>query len=248
MKSPEEFLSEFCRSSRSSVFAGAQSESLPSLHPDVRKAANHGLAVFPVPEVARLTGRPELLIAEATSDFFRLEELAAEHTPCTWRAVVGSSRLCVVRLDGIQGRAWFAAGHDGLDDCRTLSVVRGETAWALFRWPESLVLRTWAKPLASGVSILTDGGSFPVPPSAGSTWVDPWAEIEPVPYWLREIAFEPPPSGPPGKATNVPWHAARPESSRPFRNFKTPQRSVRSGHPSCDQARWRGGFRVSRRR
>lgn len=247
MKSPEEFLSELCRSSRGSVFSSAPTKSLPSLHPDLRKAANHSLTVFPVPEEARLTGRLEALIREGTSDVSRLEELAAEHSPCTWRAAVVSSRLCVVQLNGMRGLTWFAAKNDGLEHCRTLSVMRGDTAWAVFHWPEGLALRDRANALAPAVRILTDGESFPVPPSGGSTWAS-LSEIEAVPYWLRELAFEPPPCSPPGKAAAAPRRSPRPVSTNSFRHYEVPHRSVRSGHPSCDQAGWSGGFRVSRRR
>jgi len=247
MKSPEEFLSELSRSSRGAVFATARTKPLPSLHPEVWQAANRSLAIFPDPEVARLTGRPEFLIGEATSDISRLEELAAEHPSNNWHAAVGMSRLCVVRIDGMRGRAWFAAQNEGEADCRTLSIMRGATVWATFQWPAPLVLRASASLLSPGVRILSDGDSFPVPPSGGSKWVDPWAEIEAVPYWMREMAFEPPDS-PLGKAVPVPSRSDRPASCRSFKRFETPQFSVRKGHPSCNHAGWRGGFRVSRRR
>lgn len=247
MISPEDFLSELCRTSRGEDFASARTQPHSGLHADVRQAANLGLAVFPVPEVARLTRRPESLIAEATSDICRLEELASEYPSCSWRAAVGSSRLCVVRLDGMRGAAWFVAKNDGLDDCRTLSVLRGDTAWAVFHSPAGLVLRAWANALAPGVQILTDGESFPVPPSGCSTWAS-LSEIEAVPYWLRELAFEPPPCSPLGKAAGAPRRLARPVFAHSCRHSEVPHRSVRSGHPSCDQAGWRGGFRVCRRR
>ena len=94
-----------------------------SLDPEVRQAANRGLAVFPVPEFAKLTGQSEFLVGEATSDVSRLEELAAVHTSFAWHAAVGSSRLCVVRLDGLKGRAWFAAKNEDQGECRTLAAM-----------------------------------------------------------------------------------------------------------------------------
>ena len=246
MKSPEEFLSELCRSSRGETLKLAKAKPLSRLHAEVQQAANLGLPVFPVPEVARLTGRPESLIAEATSDICRLEELASEYASCAWHAAAGMSRFCVVRVDGMRGAAWFAAKNDGLDNCCTLSVVRGDIAWGVFQWPAGLVLRAWAKALAPGVRILADGDSFPVPPSGGATWANLREPlIESVPYWMRELAFEPPDS-PLGKEAPAPSRHDHPEFSRSFARLETFDSSVRKGHPSCNQAGWKGGFRVSR--
>lgn len=247
MKSAEVFLSELNRSSRGAVLTSAGMKPLSSLHPAVRQAASRGLAVFPVPELAKLTGQSDFLIGEATSDLSRLEELAAEHPACIWRAAIGPSRLCVVRLDGMQGRAWFAAKNEDQTDCRTLSVTRGDAVWAIFHWPEGLVLRESAKAPATGVRILADGDSFPIPPSGGSAWTDPWAEIEAVPYWLREIAFEPQ-NCPPGKAVPVPSRSTRPVPCRSVARPEPPRCSVQRGYRSCNQGGWKGGFRVSRRR
>ena len=199
MKSAEVFLSELNRSSRGAVLTSTGMKPLSSLHPAVRQVANRGLAVYPVPELAKLTGQSDFLIGEATSDISRLEELAAEHPGSIWHAAVGPSRLCLVRLDGIKGRVWFAAKNEDQTGCRTLSMTRGDFVWAIFHWPAGLALRASAKALATGVEILTDGDSFPIPTSGGSAWTDPWAEIEAVPNWLREIAFEPR-DCPPGKA------------------------------------------------
>jgi hypothetical protein len=245
MKSPEVFLSELNLSSRSAVVMTTRLNPVPSLSCEVRQAANRGLAVFPVPEFAKLTGKPEFFIGEATSDISRLEEWAAEHPSCTWHGAVGLSRQCVVRIDGMKGRVWFAAKNEDQADCRTLSVERGDTVWAIFRWPAGLVLRSPAKALGPGVKILAEGSSFPIPPSGGSLWTDPWAEIEAVPYWMREIAFEPP-DNPPGKA--VPPPSARPLTCRPYARVEMPQSLIRKGHPCCNHAGWRGGFRLSRRR
>jgi hypothetical protein len=203
--------------------------------------------VFPVPEAARLTGNQEFLIGEATTEISRLEELAAEHPSHYWHAAVASSRLCVIRLDGIRGREWFAAQNEDQPDSRTLSVTRGETVWAIFGLPAGLVLRASASLLAPGVRILTNSESFPVPPSGGSTWGGSWAEIEAVPYWVRRVAFEPP-DNPPAISVPVPSRSDRPISCRPFARFETPKCSSRKGHPSCNHTGWNGGFRVSRRR
>lgn len=66
MKSPEEFSSELSRSSRGAAFSSARRKLVTTLHPEVRQAANRGLQVFPVPEVAQWTGHPEQLLEEAT--------------------------------------------------------------------------------------------------------------------------------------------------------------------------------------
>jgi len=73
MKSPEVFLSELNLRSRRAVVMTTRLNPVPSLSCEVRQAANRGLAVFPVPEFAKLTGKPEFFIGEATSDISRLE-------------------------------------------------------------------------------------------------------------------------------------------------------------------------------
>jgi len=162
------------------------------------------LRVFPVPPITKLTANSDLLIAEATAEISRLAELAAElGIGCGWRAVVDSS-LCVVRLHGQVGKNSVAAlGGDDQEQCLTLRVHRGDSVWAVFRKPKGLAQRALGRKMPPGVSILTEGDSYPIPPSAGCTWSDPCAEIEAAPFWLRELAFESP-DFPTGKAVPVP--------------------------------------------
>lgn len=247
MKSAEEFLSALDRGSRGAAFSTTRQKPLVSLLTELRKTANRGLEIFPVPEIAQWTRHPELLIREATLEISRLEELAAMYPLCTWRAAVGPSRFCVVRLEESVGRAWFASNNEDQGDCRTLSTARGGLVWAIFRWPSGLVLRASAKALAPGVRILTDGESFPIPPSRGSTWADPSAEIEEVPHWLRVEAFEPPDS-PPKKSAQLPVALSRRVPCRPRARLERPHRNTRNGHSNCSQATWRWGWHVYRRR
>jgi len=72
---------------------------------------------------------------EAANEISRLEELAAEYFPlCGWRVVVGSA-LCVVELDGQQGRNSYAALAQDQEECLTLQSGRGDTALAFYRRP-----------------------------------------------------------------------------------------------------------------
>ena len=161
MKSPEEILSELGRCSLGSAFSSTRRNSLISTRAELRQAANRGLQIFPVPEIAKWTSHPELLIKEATLEVSRLEELTAIYPLCTWRAAVGSSGLCVIRLEEPVGRAWFAIKNEDQGDCRTLTTVRGGTIWAIFRRPAGLVLRASTKALAPGVRILAEGRASP---------------------------------------------------------------------------------------
>jgi hypothetical protein len=245
MKSPEQFFAELGQTSRQPVSSSTTPTSLTALHPEVRQAAIRGLAVFPVPEIAQWTGNPDRLIERATDEVSRLQELAAENPRCAWRAT--SSRFCILRLQGPEGRAWFAAKNSDQDDVRTLSAVRGEIIWAVFQWPVGLVLRRSCNELAAGVRILITGESFPIPPSRGCIWVNPWAEIEAVPYWLREFAFVPP-DGPAGKKAVPPSRSVCPSPCRLVARIEPRPSAARKGYPSCNQAGWKGSFRVSRRR
>lgn len=248
MKTLEEFFYEQNRRSLPcSAFSSPHGKLLSALRAEVRETANRGFAIFPVTELSRLTGQPDQLIGEATSDISRLEELGAMYPLCTWRAAVGPSGLCVVRMNALEDRAWFEAKCQDQGDCLTLTAVRGGTVWAIFYRPKGLVLRESAKRLTAGVRILGDGESFPVPPSPGCTWLAPWVEIEAVPYWLREFAFESP-DNPPGKIVPVPSPLRRPAACRSTVRFDKPHRSTKKGFPTCNQAGWRAGFRVSRRR
>ncbi len=217
------------------------------LHPELRQAANRGFEIFPVPEIARLAGQPERLIGEATSDISRLEELAGEYPFCGWRVALGASKLCILRIDGSQGRVSIAALSLHEEDCLTLQAQRGDTVWAFFRHPKDLRLRSSAQKLAPGVSVLANGESCQIPPSGSSTWLNPWVEIEAVPHWLRELVFEGP-NDSPGEAVCVRTLPARPTPCRSARPFEREHRPVRSGCPSFNQDGRDRGFRRSQRR
>ena len=246
VKSLEDFFYEVSQTSREKALSRNGPNSLTILHPELCEAVHRGLEIFPVPEVAQWTRQPERLIEEATCDISRLKVLAVSYPSCAWRAVAASPGLCVLQLDDLEARAWFAINNEDRCECHTLATVKGQTVWAIFQWPMNLVLRESAKSLGNGVRILTEGDSFPIPPSKGSTWADPSAEIEAIPYWIRKIAFEPPNGSPaPAAVAPSPTKSARCRADRrvgPYRN------DVRKGKPSWTHASWRAGFRLSRRR
>lgn len=249
MKSIEAFLSDLARR-QSSSFAAFTSEQLkhhPALPDAVRQAANLGWQIFPVSPLAKLKGDPDLLIAEATSDICRLEELAAEYPLCDWRVAIGPSSLCILEVSGAPGRNSLAVLSQEEGDCLTLQAQRGDAAWAFFRYPQGLVLRDSEKKLAVGLRMLGPGDSCAIPPSGGSLYINPWADIEAVPGWLRELAFKAPDS-PRGNVVPLPAPSPRSSPCRTPSPFKKPNRGTRRGYPVHDHVDWRGGFRVSRRR
>lgn len=151
MKSLAEFFTEHnARRWRGPDLASQQGKPTPALHPDVCATANRGLKVFPVPDFARFSGYPEQLIAEATCDVARLEELAEEHWTISWRVAIGPSGLCALQTDGPVGRSSLAVLTEDQTDCSTLCARRAETTWANFRWPSGMVLRANARRLAPG--------------------------------------------------------------------------------------------------
>lgn len=238
-------MSQLRRSPCGLAFTSGRKEPLSTLDPEVCKAANRGFEVFPDLEIARLTGRPELLIGEATSEISRLEEFAAEYPLCAWRVAVGQSGLCVLRVDGPQGRASLATLSHDQEGTLTLLARRGETTWAFFWRPKNLKLRVSAKRLALGVTVLVDHGSCPVPPSGGCRWANAWAEIEAVPCWLKELAFETPDS-PPGKAVPAPVPSPRPVPCRSHARLGMPHRGTYQGYSRRNQVVWRWGHHVYR--
>ena len=246
MKSIEEFLSE--RNRRSAISATCDSRQRKPISPlpaAVVQAANLGFQIFPEPEMARLLGQQEQLIDEASNDTSRLEELAALYPSCLWRVALDQSRICVIRLDGPEGRASLAKMSEDEADCLTLSAERGDTVWIFF-WRPKGVLRASARRLAPGVMILAGNESCPIPPSAGSVWLNPWAEIESVPCWLRKLAFEIP-DGPPVKALPVPTLPLA-MTCRSRGGFEKQHRGTSKAYPNCNQAGFRGAYRVARRR
>ncbi len=225
----------------------AAEKSLSELRSELRQSANRGFEIFPVSEIAKLTGQPEQLLDEATSDINRLEELAAELSICSWRVALGPSNLCVLRVEGAQGRASLIELSQQEDDCLSLRAQRADTVWVFFRHPAGLELRPSARKLAPGLSVLAGRESCSIPPSGGSEWLNPWADIEAVPYWLRELAFESPIT-PPGKAV-LPRMPTPPfVPCRSTQRIERRQRCVRRGYPSFNQGGWDRGFRPSRRR
>jgi hypothetical protein len=92
MKSMEEFFSDLERRGSPLARLSFNPHNHRSTLPDaVREAANRGWKVFPFSMLAKATGRPDLLIGEATSNLSRLEELAVEYPGCGWRAAAGPS-------------------------------------------------------------------------------------------------------------------------------------------------------------
>ena len=242
----ERFLSEH-PSLLSAAFNCSPSHTSPTLPEEVRQAANLGWRIFPVSPLAKMTGNPDLLIAEAVCEIFRLEEFAAEYPSCEWRVAIGPSSLCVLQVVGPEGRKSFAALSQDQGQCLALQSRREDTAWAFFRWPVGLVLCASARKLDPGLRILVDGDSCPIPPSGGCVYLNPWEEVQAVPCWLRELWFEAPDNSP-GKAAPALVPSPRPAPCWPAATFPKPHRNARKGYPVCGRADWRGGYRISRRR
>ena len=164
------------------------------------------------------------------------------------RIALGPSGLCVLILDGAVGKASFAALVPDLNECRTLQARCGDKAYAFFRQPTGMKQIAGVRKLAPGVSIL--GNSCIVPPSGGAVWVDPRAEIEALPYALRQLLAPEDPDTTPGHAIPAPKLPSRPAPCRPAARFPQPNQGGQGkGHPVCDQAGWRrGGYRICRQR
>lgn len=239
------------RASRAAAFAASHYNRYANLPVEVREAANLGLRIFPVSLLAKLKGTSDLFISAATSDLSSLEKLAAAAYPVhEWRVALGPSSLCVLQFNGEAARKSFAALVPDLDECFTLQARCGDMAsWvAFFRWPEGLALRSSARKLAPGVRILGQSETCIIPPCGGYVWLNSSAEIEAVPYSLRELAFEEPDSSP-GRAISTPKPAPRPVPCRPTVRFPQSKPVERKGYPVYGHAGWRrGGFRISSRR
>jgi hypothetical protein len=221
------------------------------LFEQVRELIYQGLKVFPVGLAAKLDGDPDRLIAGATDDVHLLEELSTATLPLWgYRLALGPSGLCVLVLDGAVGRASFAALVPDLDGCLTLQARRGDAVYAFFRQPAGARVIGSARKLALGVSIFGHDAGFDLPPTGGAVWVNPGAEIETLPYALRELLASDPPDVPPGRAIPVSKPSFRPVPCRPAVRFPQPnQVGLRKGHPVCNQAGWRrGGYRICRQR
>jgi hypothetical protein len=216
------------------------------LSDEVRELARMGLKLFPVGLSAKLVGDPDRLIAHATDDVSSLVELSAAAQPLwCYRVALGPSGLCVLVLDGAVGRASFAALVPDLAECFTLQARRGDVLYAFFRQPAGMKRVLSAKHLAPGVSILGDGESCSVPPFGATAWVDPHAEIETLPYVLRELLSSGDPDNSPGRAMPTPKPSPRPAPCRATVYFPQLDKAPRPGRQVFGQ---RGGFRISRRR
>lgn len=213
------------------------------LSDEVRELARMGLKLFPVSLAAKLAGDPNRWIDDATDDISLLDELS---TAPLWgyRLALGPSGLCALVLNGAVGRASFAALVPDLAECFTLQARRGDVLHAFFRQPAGMKRIVSVRKLAPGVSILGDCAGFDVPPTGGAAWINPGAEIETLPYALRELLGLEPPDSPPGRAMPAP-KPPRPVPCRSTVYFPQPDKAPRRGHPVCGQ---RGGYRISRRR
>jgi hypothetical protein len=215
---------------------------------EVRELARLGLKFFPVSLAAKLAGDSDRRIADATDDISLLEDLS---TAPLWgyRLALGPSGLCVLILDGAAGRASFAALVPDLEGCLTLQVRRGDVVYVFFRQPAGMKRIASARKLAPGVSILGEGVGFDVPPVGGAVWLNPGAEIEALPYVLRQLLASDPPDSPPGRAKPAPKPTlTRPIPCRSTASIPRFDKAPRRGYPICGRADWRGGYRISRRR
>jgi len=242
MKSVEKFFLEHYGPSSSSAACTTRQDKCHSALPDeVREAANRGWLIFPVPQLARLIGNLDLLINEASSEISIIEQLAAEYYPlCGWRIVVGPT-LFIVELDGPHGRNSYMALAQEQSECLTLQASVGDAALAFYRRRKGLELRASARKMAPGVRIFADGDSCVIGPFS-----NPWAEVETVPYWLQDLAFETPDT-PRGKAAPLHVLSHRRVRCQTRSQFKNPQLGTRKSDPVSGHAGGRGGFRISRR-
>jgi hypothetical protein len=217
----------------------------PDLSDVLRELACRGLKLFPVSLPAKLAGDPDRLIVDATDDISLLEELSAAEQPLWgYRLALGPSGLCVLILDGTVGRASLTALVPDLEECLTLQARCGDKAYVFFRQPAGMKRILSAKHLAPGVSILRDGESCIVPPFGGAVWIDSCAEIEELPYALRELLASESLDNPPGRAIPAPKPSPRPDPCRSKVRLPQPRHGLQKGHPACNQAPWRGGYRI----
>lgn len=145
------------------------------------------------------------------------------------------------------GRASLAALSRDEDDSLTLQALRGDTTWVFFQRPPDLRVRKTAKSLARGVTLLGEGDSCPIPPSGGSAWKNPCAEIEAVPVWLRKLVFEGP-DDPPGRILPAVAHSNLPAPYRSFQRMEEQHCHAQKGYSTRNHPGWSRGFRMSRRR
>lgn len=216
---------------------------------EVHDLARRGLKLFPVSMAAKLNGCPDRLIADATDNVSLLCELSAAAQPLLgYRLAIGPSSVCILILTGAVGRASFAALVPDLDECLTLQARCGDAVYAFFRQPAGLRRVASNTKLAPGVSLLGDGESCIVPPFSGAVWVNAGAEIEALPYGLRELLASEDPNGSSRRAIPVPKPSTRPTQCRPTTPFEKPGRAGRKGFPTCNQGGWSGGYRIYRQR
>jgi len=149
----ERFISEHV-GSPSGAFTSSSDPSSTDLPREVCEAANLGWRIFPVSLFAKLTGNPDLLIGEASCNLSRLKELATAYSLYEWRVAIGPSSLCVLKINGPEGRNSVVALSRDQEECVALRSGRGDTIWAFFRWPANLVLRRSASKLPHGVRVI----------------------------------------------------------------------------------------------
>jgi len=216
---------------------------------EVHDLARRGLKLFPVSVAAKLNGCPDRLIVDATDNISLLDDLSAAAQPLWgYRLAIGPSGVCILVLTGTIGRASFASLVPDLDECLTLQVRCGDAVYAFFRQPAGLKRVTSKMKLARGVSLLGDGESCIVPPFAGAVWVNAGAEIEALPYGLRQLLASEDLNGSPGCTMPLSKPSTRPTPCRPTTPFEKPCRARRKGFPTCNQGGWLGGYRIYRQR
>ncbi len=239
-------------SRRSGSFSGAfkSRHFNQNVSDEVRELAHRSLKLFPVSLTAKLNDCPDELISIATCDIATLEELSAAVLPLSGhRLAIGQSGLCIWRLDGRVGVTSFASIAPELDEyLTTLQAHCGGAVYALFWQPAGMKRIITPRELAPGVTILGTETGFDVPPAGGAVWLNPGAEIEALPYVLRELLASEPPDNPPGLVVPARKPSPRPVPCKSTERFPQPNRDLRKGHTNCNQARWNGGYRIYRQR
>lgn len=171
------------------------------LHPfdEARYAAEHGLAVFPLPKRCKVPFKGSNGVHDATSDIAKIEAWSAHRPGCNWALATGiKSNVVVLEVDFRRGgRRTMEILQERYGKLPVTPEVESPSASPHLHFSHAAPLSSRMDPWGSGVEIKADGYYVLLPGSQTRKGSYKWTRhpsevaLAPLPKWIAESIQQP---------------------------------------------------------